>query len=98
MVTLSPSKFQSSRVNCSSFLLARDHSHTTSDEKNRNFTRFTLVRKKTIYFNQKYKINLNLAEPLSPPPDDIICELLYIFADKVNWDFLWVMFSFCGTP
>ena len=38
MATKSALEFESSRVNSSSFLLVRDHSHTTSTEKYINFT------------------------------------------------------------
>ena len=90
MTTLSPSGIESSRVNCSSFLLVRDHSHITSAYKYINFTHLTLVRK-------NYKRNQK-PESVSLPPDDVMCELLLCFPDKVYRNFLLVTFSFGGIP
>ena len=39
-------------------------------------------------------MNENLTEPLSLPPDE---RYLYIFAHKVNWNFLCIKFSFCDV-
>ena len=80
MIILSPSEFESSRVNCSSFLLARDHSHITSVLKYTNFTPLVLVRKNNRFSSKIWNEPEFDRTPLSLPPDDAIYELSLYFS------------------